>query len=347
MHGWAAGDDPGLWGCGGLEAPAARRCTLVDMDDDGPDMLTIGQLSQRTGTSVSAIRYWSDIGVLSPDGRSPGGYRLYETAAVARLDLIATLRELGLPLADVRRVLRQETTLAALAALHVQALDAQMRTLRLRRAVLATVAKRHSPLEETQLMNKLARLSAEERRRIIEDFVDEVFGDINTDPWLRDRMRHVSMDLPDDPTPDQVDAWVELADLLSDPAFRRRMREMAESNAQGRTEAGPDQKPGAYQWFAKKITWQVGEARGRGVAPQDPEAAEVLTRLLGEDPDRRANVLTRLESGTDVQAERYRQLLATINGQPPAPSLAPDFTWLIAALHAHHAPPATPQAPAT
>ena len=189
-------------------------------------------------------------------------------------------------------------------------------------------------------MNKLARLSAEERRRIIEDFVDEVFGDINADPWLYDRMRHVSPDLPDDPTPDQVDAWVELADLVCDPDFRTTMRDLARANAEGRTDRAPGQKPNVYQWFAKKITWQVGEARGRGVTPQDPEAAQVVTRLLGDDPARRANVLTRLESGTDQRAERYRKLLATINGEVPAPSLAPDFAWLIAAMHSHRIPPA-------
>jgi DNA-binding transcriptional MerR regulator len=313
------------------------------MDDDGPELLTIGQLSRRTGAAVSAIRYWSDIGALPPAGRSRGGYRLYDTAAVARLDLIATLRELGLPLADVCRVLRRETTLADMAALHVKALDVQMRTLRLRRAVLATVAERQSPLEEMTLMNELARRSAEERRRIIEDFVDEAFGDINADPWLRDRMRQVSADLPDDPTADQVDAWMELADLVRNPDFRGRVRELALANAEGRADAGPGQKPSVYQWFAKKITWQVGEARERGVAPQDPEAAEVLARLLGDDPARRASVLTRLESGTDGQVERYRRLLATVNGQPPARSLAPDFAWLIAALRAHPVPPATPE----
>jgi DNA-binding transcriptional MerR regulator len=316
------------------------------MDDHAPALLTIGQLSRRTGVPVSAIRYWSDIGALTPAGRSTGGYRLYDAAAVARLDLIVTLRELGLPLADVHRVLRQETTLADLAAVHVRALDAQLRTLRLRRAVLATVAKRQSPLEETTLMNKLARLSAEERRRIIEDFADEVFGGLNADPWLYDRMSQVSADLPDDPTPDQVDAWVELADLVRDPGFRATMRKLARANAEGRTDTEPGPKPHVYQWFAKKITWQVGEARGRGVAPADPEAAQILTRLLGDDPVRRANVLTRLESGTDQRAERYRQLLATINGQPAAPSLAPDFTWLIDALHAHHIPPASPEAQA-
>ena len=44
------------------------------------------------------IRYWSDIGVLPPTGRSNGCYRLYDAARVARLELIRTLRELGLGL---------------------------------------------------------------------------------------------------------------------------------------------------------------------------------------------------------------------------------------------------------
>lgn len=33
-------------------------------------------------------------------------------------------------------------------------------------------------------------------------------------------MLHNSPDLPDDPTPQQVDAWVELAELVNDPGFR-------------------------------------------------------------------------------------------------------------------------------
>ena len=55
---------------------------------------------------------------------------------------MATLRELGLGLAEVRRVLDRQATVAEVAATHVEALDTQIRTLRLRRAVLATVARR-------------------------------------------------------------------------------------------------------------------------------------------------------------------------------------------------------------
>ncbi|GAA2323776.1 hypothetical protein GCM10010431_52000 [Streptomyces kunmingensis] len=185
------------------------------MTDDGPPLLTIGQLARRTGLTVRTIRYWSDEGVLHPVTRSDGGYRLYDAESVARLELVRTLRELGLGLDDVRQVLGGERSVASVAAAHVTALDAQMRVLRLNRAVLSTVAKRNSTTEEMALMNRLARLSAAERKHIIDDFMQETFGGLDAaDPDIRNRMRIMVPDLPDDPTSAQVDAWVELAELI-------------------------------------------------------------------------------------------------------------------------------------
>jgi DNA-binding transcriptional MerR regulator len=155
------------------------------MDDDGRALLTIGRLSRRTGLPVRTIRYLSDIGAVPPATRTASGYRLYDATSVARLELVRTLRELGLGLEEVRRVLAKETTVAQVAATHVAALDAQIRTLRLRRAVLATVAKRRSSTEEMTLMNNLARLSAQQRKQIIDDFVDEVFRGLDPDPGLQ------------------------------------------------------------------------------------------------------------------------------------------------------------------
>ena len=200
------------------------------MDED-PALLTIGQLARRTGMAVRTIRYWSDVGVVSVIGRTRGGYRLYDAEAVARLELVATLRQLGLGLAEVRRVLEDSTTVAEVAAAHVEALDAQIRALRLRRGVLATVAKRGSSTEEMALMNRLARLSAAERKQLIDEFVDEVFSGLEAEsPGLEAGMRKAP-DLPDDPTPEQVDAWIELAELVSDEDFRARIRSMSEQQA--------------------------------------------------------------------------------------------------------------------
>jgi DNA-binding transcriptional MerR regulator len=185
--------------------------------EDPTALFTIGQLARRTGLPVRTIRYWSDIGAVPPAKRTSSGRRQYDPSCLARLELVATLRELGLGLADVRRVLENQATVAGIAAVHAEALGAQIRTLRLRRAVLATVAKRAADATEMTLMNKLANLTAAERKQIIDDFVAEVFRGLDPDPGLDAHLRMATPDLSDDPSPEQVDAWVELAELVQDP----------------------------------------------------------------------------------------------------------------------------------
>jgi hypothetical protein len=62
-------------------------------------LLSIGELSARTGLPVRTIRFYSDSGVVPPAERSAGGYRLYGPDALARLGLVRTLRDLGSGLA--------------------------------------------------------------------------------------------------------------------------------------------------------------------------------------------------------------------------------------------------------
>ncbi|GAA3816669.1 MerR family transcriptional regulator [Streptomyces chiangmaiensis] len=297
------------------------------MIENGTGLFTIGELARATGLTVRTVRYWSDEGALPPVARSSGGYRLYDAGSVARLELIRTLRELGLGLDDVRRVLGGETTVAEVAAAHVAALDARIRALKVTRAVLSTVARRGSSAEEMTLMNKLARLSAAERKRIMEEFVEELLHGLDTvDPAIRERMRRTAADLPEDPTPEQVDAWVELAEMLQDPEFRATMRKATEFNAADR---GPDVPAGASMWFVRRLVELVGAARERGIAPEAPEADPVLRDLLGDaDP---AAVLERMETAFDERVARYRDLLCVVNGQP-APPHREEFAWVVAAL---------------
>ncbi|AVH56368.1 MULTISPECIES: helix-turn-helix domain-containing protein [Streptomyces] len=300
------------------------------MIEDSTGLFTIGELSRSTGLSVRTIRYWSDEGALPPVTRSPGGYRLYDAASVARLELIRTLRELGLGLDDVRKVLAGETTVAEVAAAHVTALDAHIASLKVTRAVLSTVARRGSTAEEMTLMNKLARLSAAERKRIIDDFMEETFGGLDTaDPDIRTRMRFGLAELPDDPTPEQVDAWVEMAELIQDRGFRARMRKMVEFNAADR---GPDVPAGTSLWFMSRLVQLAGEALERGIAPESPEADEVLGQLLGNAD--RAAVLERMESAAHVEVARFRELNTLMRGTEPLPAHREEFTWVVAALRA-------------
>src|SRR5690349_17336130 len=153
------------------------------------ELLTIGALAERTGLSGKKIRFYANQGIVPATCHSPAGYRLYDVNALARLELVRTLREQDIDLATVRRVLARETSLAEVAAAHAAALDVQIRALRLRRAVLAAVANRESNPQEMDLMHKLVNLSDAERSRFVHDFIDDTFGGVDANPAMVELLR--------------------------------------------------------------------------------------------------------------------------------------------------------------
>jgi DNA-binding transcriptional MerR regulator len=324
------------------------------------ELFTIGQLARRTGVPARTIRFWSDAGLVPPSARSGSGYRLYDAAAAARLDLVRTLRELGLGLDVIEAVLSRARTVPEVAAAHVAVLDVQIRALRLRRAVLSTVARNGHTIEETLIMSKLSQLSARERQQIIDDFVDGVFagtGQENPDApaaGIARGMRQLPADLPDDPSPEQVSAWVELAELVADESFRQRARSMALAGqnaaapqaqgalpaqsgapAQGALPAQGEASGQARPDYQETIE-HAGPAAAAGVDPASLAGQAVLGRIVASttSAEQRTSILRQLETFTDARVERYWQLLAILNGQPVPPSVVPAFEWLIAALRA-------------
>jgi DNA-binding transcriptional MerR regulator len=83
---------------------------------DGDTLYSIGEMARRTGLTVKTIRFYSDHGIVAPTDRSPAGYRLYNIDAVARLDLVRTLRDLGLDLPTIQKVMDGELSLPEVAA---------------------------------------------------------------------------------------------------------------------------------------------------------------------------------------------------------------------------------------
>jgi DNA-binding transcriptional MerR regulator len=315
------------------------------------DRITIGALARLTGLSVRTLRFYSDSGLVAPTGRSEAGYRLYDAHAPARAELVRTLRELGVDLPTIKRVLDRELSVAGVARAHAAALEAQIRVLRLQRAVLHIAAARETTPEEMKLMHDLARLGAQERRNIVTDFVDEVFAGLDADPGIAARMRAATPELPDDPTTEQVEAWIELAELVRDDAFRRRIRAMAERSAEERAAAGAGEgtpaasvEGDAHRQAAQAVAERAGAALAAGIDPASDaacaivdELAAVFARLHGraDGPAFRAGLAETIEVFTDRRAERYWQLLAIINGWPQnVPSSTPAWEWLLAALRA-------------
>lgn len=310
---------------------------------DVTTLYSIGELSRRTGLPVRTIRFYSDSGVVAPTTRSPAGYRLYDLDALLRLELVRTLRELGIDLPTIQRVLDRELSLAEVAAAHADAVDVQIRTLLLRRSVLRTVARRGSSPEETKLMHRLTRLSAEERRRLIDDFVHGTFGTVDADPSATAMVRAATPDLPDDPTDEQVTAWVELAELVGDEDFRARMRRTATRQAAGRA-LGIES--GAGEELTEFTRRKVAEAREAGIDPLGDRAAPVVDDLVHRfaevfartpDTEFRHWMAREFEEAHDPQVDRYWRLVWIVNGWQVVPDLVPVYPWLIQALRKERA----------
>jgi len=67
-------------------------------------MMTIGDLSDRTGLSVSAIRFYETKGLVAPS-RNAGGQRRYLRSDIRRLSFVQICQQLGFSIEDIRQAL--------------------------------------------------------------------------------------------------------------------------------------------------------------------------------------------------------------------------------------------------
>jgi MerR family copper efflux transcriptional regulator len=72
--------------------------------DDGAKYLRVGDLAQRTGKTVRAMHLYEELGLLKPERRSEGGFRLYGADALVRVRWISKLQEMGFSLPDIREL---------------------------------------------------------------------------------------------------------------------------------------------------------------------------------------------------------------------------------------------------
>jgi MerR family transcriptional regulator, repressor of the yfmOP operon len=77
--------------------------------DEFQPCYSIEQVATRTGLTKRTLRYYEEIGLLSPTGRTEGNYRRYSEADVKRLERIKELRDLlGFSLTDIRTLISAE-----------------------------------------------------------------------------------------------------------------------------------------------------------------------------------------------------------------------------------------------
>ena len=67
-------------------------------------MMTVNEVSKLTGVSIRTLQYYDNIGLLKPAEYTESGYRLYDDAALERLQQILLFRELEFPLKDIKDI---------------------------------------------------------------------------------------------------------------------------------------------------------------------------------------------------------------------------------------------------
>jgi DNA-binding transcriptional MerR regulator len=117
--------------------------------------LRIGEAAARVGVSSRTLRYYEELGLLTPSGRTPGGARRYTDDDIARLEHIRELQELmGFNLDEILAVMRIEDRLAKLRA------EWQAGRPPERRAEMIEEALRHNADLRARVEAKIARLGA-------------------------------------------------------------------------------------------------------------------------------------------------------------------------------------------
>ena len=66
--------------------------------------MQIGEVAEQVGLSLRTVRYYEEIGLVIPSGRSPGGFRQYDESDVRRLMIARDLKPLGFSLDEIREI---------------------------------------------------------------------------------------------------------------------------------------------------------------------------------------------------------------------------------------------------
>ncbi|MFC4535548.1 MerR family transcriptional regulator [Sphaerisporangium dianthi] len=313
------------------------------------DGYTIGQLARLSGLPVKTIRFYSDVGVLPERDRTAAGYRLYGEEDLARLELIRTLREVGVDLATIRDL--GERDLRQVLSLQLRTVETQLTALQRTRAVLRATLERGEPSEtDLRRLNSLGRLGAAEREALMDAFVSEVGGGNRArERWLTGLREAMVPDLPPEPTIEQLDAWLELAELLSDEDYRAVLRR-DDSGFWDRRDRSEDTDFDGWRKVNEEIAGTALAAVDQGVEPGSAAAEPILDRvvaLLAEmhgvaaDGPGFRRTLTRAYEEHDPRAVRHWELVAKIRNTPWPPPQTIAHTWIAQALSAHPTPRST------
>jgi DNA-binding transcriptional MerR regulator len=75
------------------------------------NLLQIGDVAERVGLSLRTVRYYEEVGVLTPPTRTSGGFRLYGDDHIAQLLTIKQMKPLDFSIEEMRELLQARADL--------------------------------------------------------------------------------------------------------------------------------------------------------------------------------------------------------------------------------------------
>ncbi|SDJ56036.1 MerR family transcriptional regulator [Streptomyces indicus] len=296
---------------------------------------SIGELAEHARTTVKTVRFYSDRGLLPERPRSGGGHRRYGPDALDRLRLIRSLRGLGVPLPEVRRIVEERAgALEDAVAGQLRTLGSQLAALRWQEAALRLV-------QESPERERADRL--------------HLIGALGTPPsteplarfwraWLPVRMPAKAtaafLDVavpqpPDSPTAGQVLAFARLNALVTRPCT---VKEPTQPAAHG--SAGARESALLYTGLAEAYELANRQILA-GAAPHSGEALVSFVHTYAAVAGHRDTPAFRRaladQLAADPRFDGYWELVSEVTtppGERPAPTPGESHDWLLAALTA-------------
>jgi DNA-binding transcriptional MerR regulator len=300
-------------------------------------ILSIGAAAELAGVSVQTLRHYDKLGLLVPSRSSSAGYRRYSESDRARLETIRALREVGFDLATIARLLDAELDPEHTVKLRLDAIDTEQRALKRREWLLraALKAERREILARLQQTHVLAKLDRLER----EDFLAKHLGWKSTDsPASQAVWRAAIFDLPEEVDDAQLEAWMELAEIVADGSFREaleRQLRLTKDVDEAKSAEWAGTSPRLFAELAREMSRR--SSADDCVSPGLLDAwIQGLARLHSRAPDTEFVRwwLEHVDSAHDPRMPRYWHLIAKIKRMPASNAYAQAFDWLLSSLRA-------------
>jgi DNA-binding transcriptional MerR regulator len=161
------------------------------------ERLTIGAFSRLTGLTTKALRHYDALGVLVPADVEPNGYRMYDREQVETGRLIRRLRDLDVPLEEVRTILDDPPQARKRLAAHAREVEADL--FRRQRILHRLRFFSETGLKEEQMASidrrTTGELVPEDERRLAADLFNHTWELLETPdrtPAQDDRMIHAA-----------------------------------------------------------------------------------------------------------------------------------------------------------